>query len=428
MNPTRRSVLTGAGLLGLIGGLNACGASDSGSSGSGAGNGGGKALSLWYWDGGLSKTAVKDASTAFAGRADITPTIVEGDFKQHLMTALTSRRAVPDITGVKGEDMPIFLEQAGLFLDLNTLGAKSIADSFATAKYAQATTADGRQIGLPIDLGPTALFYRSDLWKDAGLPTDPTVVSARMKTWDGWFDVAKRLKKALPDTFAVRNSNDIFGIALAQQPETFVSRSGEFIGDEGGVKKAWKIALRAIVDGVQAGIYNQSAYNAALASGQLTAHLGPAWNGLDIEAGAPKTAGAWRVAASPGGPGNIGGSYLTLTGACRNPELAFAYIAELLSPANQSQGFAEASLFPARVATYTLPALTAGQAFYGGQSTIEVFGPAAQNLPKVYESPLNAAITSSYNTELSNIEGGKNPAKAWKDAVAAGRKAVKSAA
>src|SRR3954462_8907599 len=102
MNPTRRSFLLGAGLLGLGGGLSACGASDSAGS---AGAGGDKALNLWYWSGGLSGQAVKDAATTFAGRATINPSVIEGDFKQHLMTALTSRRDVPDITGVKGEDM-----------------------------------------------------------------------------------------------------------------------------------------------------------------------------------------------------------------------------------------------------------------------------------------------------------------------------------
>jgi cellobiose transport system substrate-binding protein len=424
MNPTRRSFLVGAGLLGLSGGLSACGASDSGP-GSSAGS---KDLSLWYWDGGLSPQAVKDTSATFSGRAKITTTVVPGDFKQRLKTAFTSRQDIPDITGIKGEDMPVFLTETGSFLDLNTLGARTIADSFATAKYAQATTADGQQIGLPIDLGPTALFFRADLWKKAGLPVAPGAVSALMTDWDGWFDTARRLKKALPGTFAIRNSGDVFGVALAQQHETFVARDGSFIGDQGGAKKAWKIALRSITDGIQAGIYNGSAFSEALTSGQLTGHIGPAWNGLDIEAGAPSTSGAWRVASCPGGPGNIGGSYLTLPGSCRNPELAFAYITELLSAANQSKGFAEASLFPALTAAYTLPALTAGQTFYGGQSTIEVFGPAAEHLPTVYDSPLNITIATSYNTELSNVEGGKEPAKAWKDAIEAGAEVVRSAA
>ena len=423
MSTTRRSFL-GTGLLGLSAGLAACGAAGSGQGG--GRTAGGRALTLWYWGGGLSDRAVKEVTASFAPRGAITAKVLDGDFKQQLTTALSARRSVPDITGVKGEDMALFLGQAQHFLDLNALGARTIAGTFAAAKYAQATTTDGRQLGLPIDLGPTALFLRADLWAKAGLPTEPGVVSSMMQTWDGWFAAARRLKKALPGTFAIRNSSDVFTVALAQQPETFIARDGTFVGAGGGVRRAWELAVRSISEGVQAGIYDGSAFNAALAAGRLTGQIGPAWNGLDIEAGAPRTAGAWRVASAPGGPANIGGSFLTLTDACRNPELAFAFISELLSPANQGKGFTDAALFPSVVAAYTLPALTRGQAFYGGQATIEVFGPAAENLPRVYESPLDAAVSAAYVTELANVEGGKNPATAWRDAVAAGTQAAQA--
>jgi len=425
MIPTRRSFLLGTGLLGLAGTLSACGSSDSAAADRPS-NRAGKKLSFWYWDGALSDNVVKSLSASFAGRATVTPMLIPGNFGQQLTTTLASGRSVPDITGVKGEDMPIFLTQATHFLDLNPLGAGKIASSFAAAKYAQATTPEGKQIGLPIDLGPTALFLRADLWKKAGLPNDPTAVSALVRTWDGWFALARKLKKALPGTFAIRNTTDVFAVALAQLPETFVTRAGVFAGDQAGVKTAWALAVRSISEGLQAGIYDDTAFNAALSAGRLTGHIGPAWNGLDIASGAPGTSGAWRVANCPGGPGNIGGSYLTLTSTCRNPEAAFAYISELLSPANEGKAFTDSSVFPAVTAAYALPALTSGQAFFGGQATIEVFGPAAKNLPTVYDAPLNTAISASYYTELANIEGGKKPAAAWNDAVAAGKKTAAS--
>jgi cellobiose transport system substrate-binding protein len=424
MSFTRRSFLLGTGMVGLTGGLSGCGSSDAG----GPGGAGGRELSFWYWNGGLSEAVVNSLVGSFADRAKITPTLVSGDFKQRLTTTLSSGRAVPDITGIKGEDMPVFLTKPERFLDLNTLGAKRIAGSFATAKYAQATAMDGKQVGLPIDLGPTALFLRADLWKKAGLPTGTAAVNALMKTWDGWFETARRLKKALPGTFAIRNTTDVFAVALAQQPESFMSRAGDFIGDRAGVKVAWDLAVRSITEGIQAGIYDNEGFNAALSAGTLTGHMGPAWNGLDIESGAPRTAGTWRVADAPGGPANIGGSYLTLTSSCREPEIAFAYISELLSPANEAKAFTDSSVFPAVTAAYALPELTAGQDFYGGQATIDVFGPAAKHLPVVYDAPLNAAVSASYYTELSNIEGGKKPAQAWEDAVAAGKHAAQTGA
>ncbi len=413
MSLSRRSLLIGAG---LAAGLSACGG------GSGETGAQEEKLTFWYWDGALSTPVVKSVIADFADRGTISSTIVDGDFGQRLTTSLGSKSAAPDITGIKGEDMPSFLARADSFLDLNTLGAKDIAASFAPAKYAAATAADGRQVGLPIDLGPTALFLRKDLWEKAGLSTRIPTVSARMADWDGWFEAAARLRKKLPGSFAIRNSGDVFGIALAQQPETFVTREGDFAGDGDAVKQAWDIAVRSITDAVQAGIYDQNAFGAALSAGVLTGHLGPAWNGLDLAAAAPSTSGHWRVADCPGGPANVGGSYLTLPATCHDPKLSFAFIAELLSPANEAKAFTDASVFPAVTAAYDLPALTGGQKFFGGQATIDIFGPAAKNLPVVYDAPQNAAVMAVYLTELSNVEGGKKPSEAWKDAVTAGRK------
>jgi cellobiose transport system substrate-binding protein len=424
MSITRRSFFQHTGLLGAGAALTACGGS--GPPGRATSPRGGE-LTFWYWPGGLSDAVVKQVAAAFTERVVITPELISGDFKQRLMTSLSSKTSAPDITGVKGEDMPAFLTQADHFLDLNRLGARQMAGAFAPAKYAQASTPDGRQLGLPIDLGPTALFLRQDLWARAGLPTTIAAISVLMSTWDGWFETAGQLKKKLPGTFAIRNSSDVFGIALAQQPQTFVNRAGDFIGDRDGVKVAWDLAVRSVAAGLQAGIYDTTAFNAALSSGALTGHLGPAWNGLDIESGAPQTSGAWRVAACPGGPANLGGSYLTLTSTCRQPDLAFAYIAEVLSPANEGKAFTDASVFPAVTGAYTLPALTRGQPFYDGQATIEIFGPAAQKLPAVYDAPANAAVSAPYFTELSNVEGGKDPERAWADAVAAGMRTAQAA-
>ena len=103
---------------------------------------------------------------------------------------------------------------------------------------------------------------------------------------------------------------------------------------------------------------------------------------------------------------------------CRNPEQAFKIISWILSPANDARGFTDAAIFPAAPAAYKLPALTAADPFFGGQITIDVFGPAAEAIPISYEAPADAAVAAPYRTELSNIEAnGKSPEAAWNDAV-----------
>jgi cellobiose transport system substrate-binding protein len=390
----------------------ACGSSGSGS----GGTKNGKDLTLWYWGGALSDKVVADAKTHFTG-VKLTASSIGGDFKQKLTTTLAAGTSVPDITGIKGEDIASFLPNANRFLDLNDLGFKKIADQYLGWKTKLAQTTDGKQIGFPIDIGPTALYYREDLFAKAGLPTDPDKVAAEIKTWEQYFAIGAELKKASPKTFLVNNISSVFSMAVGQGTKFFIDDNNHFIGDEDHIKAAWDLAIRPYTLGVDAKINDQS-WNAAIGNGTLGTEIGAAWHALDIEQAAPHTKGKWRVAPMPGGPANQGGSYLALPKQCRNPEEAFKIISWILSPANDARGFTDAAIFPAAPAAYKMPAMTGGDAFFGGQKIIDVFGPAAENIPTAYQAPADSAVSAPYYTELTNIEAkGKKPDDAWKDAV-----------
>ena len=148
-----RNGLLGVAGLAAGGALAGCGTSSSGS-------GSAASMTLWYWSGGLSPNVVSEAVKKFAGQTRLSSSVIGGDFKQKLPTTMTSRRYVPDITGIKGEDMPSFLPDADRFVDLNTLGAAKLKSQYLSWKWAQGETTDGKLVGFPIDIGPTALYYR----------------------------------------------------------------------------------------------------------------------------------------------------------------------------------------------------------------------------------------------------------------------------
>jgi cellobiose transport system substrate-binding protein len=191
------------------------------------------------------------------------------------------------------------------------------------------------------------------------------------------------------------------------------------------VRSAWDNALKPLSLGIDAKI-NDNSWNAAIGNGTLGSELGAAWHALDISSAAPATKGKWRVAANPGGPSNIGGSFLAIPKEAANPQLAFEIITWLLNPENQARGFTDAALFPSAPAAYKLPALTGGDPFFGGQATIDVFGPAAEKIPVAYEAPSDAAVSAPYYNELTNIETkGKSPEDAWNDAVSQAKQIAK---
>ena len=413
MDLSRRGFLQAAALTAAASGLTvACGGSGSGS----GGTKNGKDLTLWYWGGALSDKVVAEAKTHFAGQVKLTSASIGGDFKQKLTTTLAAGTSVPDITGIKGEDMASFLPNANRFLDLNDLGFKKISSQYLDWKTKLAQTEDGKQIGFPIDIGPTALFYREDLFAKGGVDTDPAKVAELVKTWEDYFQLGVQLKKKNPGTYLVNNIGSVFNIAVGQGTQRFIDKDNHFIGDGDHIRAAWTTAVRPYTLGIDAKI-NDNTWNAAVGKNLLT-ELGAAWHALDIEQAAPQTKGKWRVCANPVGPANQGGSYLALPKQCRNPEEAFKIISWILSPANDARGFTDAAIFPAAPAAYAMPAMTGPDAFFGGQKVIEVFGPAAKDIKVAYEAPADAAVMAPFMTELTNIEAkGKKPDDAWKDAV-----------
>jgi cellobiose transport system substrate-binding protein len=412
MELTRRRLVQ-IGLLGMagasVGALAGCGGSDDGSSDS--------SLSMWIWGGGLSKAVLDDAVKHFTSPT-LEPQEIGGDFKAKLLTTMTGGSGLPDITGVKGEDIAAFYPQAKQFVDLNTLGADAIKSQYLDWKWAQATAPDGTQIGIPIDIGPTALFYREDVFAKAGLPTEPAEVAAAASTYDDYYALGVELKAKLPDHYLVKDLATIFGVATGAGTEFYVDEDDTFIGDQDHIRDAWDTAVKALTLGIDAKITDGNDHNGGMTNGTLPAQLGAAWFGLDIANGAPDSAGKWRVAANPGGPANIGGSFLAIPKSAGAPEKAFEVIKWILSPENEARGFADASLFPATPASYSMSELTKPDPFFGGQKTIEVFGPQAEKIPVAYTSPYDGAVSAAYYEELGNIETkGKDPEDGWDDAV-----------
>ena len=413
MELSRRRLLQ-AGLLAAAGGVTAaCGGSKGSGSGSGSGS---KDIVLWYWAGGLSDKVVADSVTHFTAQGTIKPSVIGGDFKQKLTTTLAAGRSLPAITGIKGEDIAALLPQAKQFVDLNTLGADKLQSQYLTWKWKQGSTQDGKLIGFPIDIGPTGLFYRADLFEKAGLPSKPEDVAKQIVTWDDWFEAGKQLHGKVPKSFPVNTVQSILSAAIGQNTVRFIDTNNKFVGDQDHIRKAWDTALKPLQLGIDAKI-NDNSWNAAIAGGTVAAEVGAAWHGLDISSAGPDTKGKWRVAPTPSGPANIGGSFLAIPAKGDNHDLAFQVISWLLNADNQARGFTDASLFPSMPAAYKLPALTGGDPFFGGQVTIDVFGPAAEKIPIAYEAPADAAVAAPYYNEIIKVETGKDANQAWNDAV-----------
>jgi cellobiose transport system substrate-binding protein len=388
-----------------------------------------KKLALWIWPNGLS-TNVLDGVNGNVSGSGIEISEIGGDFKQKLVATFIANSGLPAITGIKGEDMPFFLSQADRFTDLNDLGAEDLQADFLDWKWQQAMTADGKLVGLPIDIGPTGWYFRRDVFESAGLPNTPEALAEAAGNWENLFAMGTELKAAT-GALMLLSISEPFSKSMGQSTTQFVSEGGDFLGEDGAVREAWERSVEAFNLGITANVSDGSPdWAAGVTNGTLPSLLGAAWYQADLKGATDGTSGLWGVALTPGGSANIGGSFLSIPSAtsAENAAGAFEVMKWILGPENQAQGYADAGLFPSTPASYELPQLTEGDPFFDGQKTIEVFGAAAQKVPISYTSPYDGPVSAPYYNELTAIEAtGKDPEQAWKDAVSAAEDALEQA-
>jgi ABC-type glycerol-3-phosphate transport system substrate-binding protein len=410
---SRRSALGLGAAAGSLALFTGCSTS---TSGSGGGKEGG--ISLWIWPEGFADDVVADIAERFPD-AGFSQTVQGGDFKQKLQTTLQAGKGLPNITGIKGEDIAHFSSVAEYFVDLNTLGAEDHKGEYADWKWEQATTQDGKQLGIPIDIGPTALFYRYDIFEQNGLPSSPEDLAAAIREWEQLFDLGKQLNAADKDTYIIRNLSGVFDLAWRQSGKAFISEDGAFIGGDSHIKQAWDLAIAAHDAGINAALEsNTPDLASAVAAGKLPADFGASWHLADLIVDAPDTSGKWHVCEHPGDAANLGGSFLGIPAEVEDQEQAFEIILALLDAKNLAREYTHSGNFPANLEAMQSSEVQGEVEFLGGQVAGEVFAHAAEYVRPLYEDPSDGTVNAPFYAELALVEAsGKDPAKAWDAAV-----------
>ncbi len=376
-------------------------------------------LTLWYWNRSIDDSLLKKVDRQFPNIHLITQKI-GGDFKAKLMTTLAARSGGPDIIGLNSWDAELFPDK-NRFYNLYDLGAKQVQNQYLDWKWMQGVTPDGYMIAFPMDTGPTALFYREDLFQKAGLPTDPEAVTQQLHTWDGYFAGGQKIKKAFAGkVFLTDNAADTYTQVLAQGKDLYFTPSGQFIGENSNqVKKAWTIANKAYSEGIIANVDRWTPeWNAAMNNGDIASFVGAVWMKKVLKDAAPDTAGKWRIARAPGGDGNNGGSFLAILKSSPHPKEAFEVIKWLQNPDNQLEAFKNLDLFPSAPSVYDKPEMNNSEPFFGGQRTGSIFAASAQNVKVAYFGERFSLVDGIMKQELNNIaKQNKDPVKAWNDAI-----------
>lgn len=333
---------------------------------------------------------------------------------QSLQTALAAGSGAPDVAMVEGAYIAQYRNSSAL-ANLYDLGAEELKDDFVEFKWNQAISDDGtKMVALPWDLGPTLYYYRTDVFEEVGLPTDPDEVAELMSTWDGVLEVAEKVSipgqrwflpsAAYPYQWMFIN-RDYYDEDLNLQLE----RDGDL--------DCLAACLKIRENGwdMNVDMWSAEAY-AAYAAGTCVSVASGSWfSGFlktDID---PDGAGHWGATVLPAGMGatNWGGSFLVIPEQSENKEAAWAFVKYMLATTEgQNTMFKAVDYFPAyKPAWDAAPELyTDPDDYFGGQAPNSIATKIAADVPVVYNTIMDVTaegyLYSSFN---AGAEAGETP-------------------
>lgn len=324
-----------------------------------------------------------------------------------------------DVEMVEVDWMPEVMQYSDLLADLTD---PALDGRWLDSKVADATDAEGRLIGAGTDVGPQAVCYRSSLFEEAGLASDPDGVAALLEgDWANFFDVGQQYSDATGKAFFDSTGGIWQGMINQIDPAYEDADSGDIIAlDNPEVQAAYDQLTTAAVDqSSQLGQWTPD-WTAGMADGSYATMLCPPWM-LGVISGSAGDTADWNIAnVFPNGGGNWGGSWLTVPDNGANVDEAKMLADWLTAPEQQAKAFANAGTYPSQPAAYEDPLVrSASNDFFNGASTGTIFADrAAAVLPSPYKGEYFFQVNTAISDALTRVdEGTDNAANSWTKAV-----------
>lgn len=290
--------------------------------------------------------------------------------------------------------------------------AGEFINDFAGFTVANVTLPDGKIAALPKHTGPGGMFYRSDIFAEAGLPTDPTEVGALFADWDAFITEGKKL--VIPnERWVIGNGEEIVRAMMAQAGVSYFDAEGNFQIDN----PIFKTALEKVKEAADAGMISpftawSPEWQGAFQRGQLaTALYGNWFGGLLKRAYATDQEGKWAVTQVPGVDGkrsfNSGGDYIGILEGSQNKEAAWAFIHWVVTnDESLKQQYQNDDLYPAFTPAGSANWINFDDPYYGGQNVNEVFAPVQAEMTPFTLNALDPVAATAMGTAINNVARG----------------------
>ncbi|MET7280072.1 sugar ABC transporter substrate-binding protein [Kribbella sp. NPDC005582] len=390
--------------------LTGCGGSSSPATDA-AGSSGPVELTFWSWVPKIDKAVALWNSThpQIQVKLNAVPGGSQGTYTK--MYAAVKAGNAPDIGQVEYSFLPNFA-QLGDVQDISSHLSPGFKDQFPEWTRAQVSSGDAI-FAVPQDIAPMGLFYRKDLFAQAGVTSPPA-------TWEEFARAAELLHRKNPKQVITNfptNQGDWFAGLAWQAGGSWFAQDGDKWKVDIDSPASRKVAeyWQSLVDKklVKAEGNWSDQWSKELQDGTLAAWITGAWGGPSLESAAPATKGKWAVAPLPQWEagrtetGNWGGSTNVVMKGSKHPAEAAQFIQWLnTDPASTALLSKESGLYPAATAWTSSAAYQAESPFFGGQQLSKVIG--QQHLsPDFRWGPTSSDTFTVFQDVTGKLESGQ---------------------
>lgn len=338
-----------------------------------------------------------------------------------IMPQLMAGVDIPDIVQFQNRDFPYFLEKCpDMFMDITSY-VEPLKEQFVDASW-DSVTKDGKIYGIPTDMGPAALFYRADLFEQAGID------AKSIHTWDDMIEANKKLQAATNGKTFITGfpeDSEVFDIFLNIAGGSYVSDDNKTViinSPEG--KKAMEVYCKMIRENAALNIHDWDGRLLAMKRNQIAAVPYGCWFAGSLASFMPEQKGLWKVmplpAMEPGGntAANSGGSVVAIYKNTTNPDAAWRFLNYALCTLEGEKGQLHHGLFPAFIPIYDDSEFKKADSFFGTDLNM-YFAEIGTRIPPMHRGPITMDSAKAMLDMMNAAAAGKDPSIIMDEAAAA---------
>lgn len=395
-------------------------------------------ITVWAWN--VAAKALVESTKSFNQKyPKIKVNVQEYGLAQNVYerysVILSSGVGVPDIIQIESDYVQTFAETyPQYFFDMN--GYIDIEGKVDPSKISTSYDSEGKLVSIPWDSGPVVMFYREDLFNQAGIDINSII------TFEDYISAGKKLKERFPNItmtgLPFTQDENLFRCLLVANKSYYLNNKGEITVASSKAIETLQMIKRLIDEGVAKNTINWDGGIVANKNGELASWIMGGWWGGTIKDQMPEMKGKWKIAPIPAFPdgaraSSSGGAGLSITASEPIKQAAaLEFIKEsLMNVDNQLMMYEKYSLFPSYLPTYDDARFLKSDDYFGDDFN-KILADVTKEIPNVIYASKDFAeikntVVSVYEDVLNNNRDIKSALEQAASQIsgATGRKIVK---